>query len=297
VAEPSHKPDAFGIFAYVVYALLGAALVFGFASALDGAFETQERSVCRALSPELRSRVHGVVLDASGQPVAGAVVGEPGSADPGAGDPALRSAKSGDDGRFDLFLPEGEQPIVVDASGRRFEGAVTLEGPTDLEVEIRLPEAGQGGELTEVSRGELMAPEIESEDLAGNPIKLSDYRGKFVIVNFWATWCEPCITEWPQFDQLAKRLGDRDDVVILAVSIDEDRELIRPFLDRMSLLETQVGVVWDPTQEIHRAYGSEKIPDTFFVDEQGRLVQAFVNVRKWGAPEAFHCVDGTAGRG
>jgi thiol-disulfide isomerase/thioredoxin len=301
VAEASNKPptgpDAFGIFSYVVYALLGGVLVFAFASSLDSAMETQERSVCRALSPEIRSRVHGVVLDASGNPVAGAKINEPGTPDAAGRDPAVRSATSGDDGRFELFVPEGEQPLVVDASGVRFEGAVTVEGPTDLEVEIRLPEAGEGGELVEVARGQLMAPEIEAEDLAGNPIKLSDLRGKFVIVNFWATWCEPCITEWPQFDQLAKRLGARDDVAILAVSIDEDRNLVRPFLERMALLETEVGVVWDPTQEIHRAYGSQMIPDTFFVDEEGRLVHAFVNVRKWGAPEAFHCVDGSAGRG
>jgi thiol-disulfide isomerase/thioredoxin len=284
------------MFSYAVYVLLGGFLVFAFASALDGAMKTQDRSVCRALSPEIRSRVHGIVLDASGNPVANAKINDPGEPDPAGLDPAVRSAESGEDGRFVLFVPEGEQPLVVDADGRRFDGAVNLDAATDLEVEIRLAASGEGGELVEVSRAELMAPEIAGEDLAGNPINLSDLRGKFVIVNFWATWCEPCITEWPQIDQLAKRLGDRDDVVILAVSIDTDRDLIRPVLEQMSLLETEVGVIWDPTQEIHRAYGSEKIPDTFFVDEEGRLVNAFVNVRKWGAPEAFHCVDGMVGR-
>jgi thiol-disulfide isomerase/thioredoxin len=293
-ATPSSKPDAFGIFAYAVYVLLGCFLVFAFAWSLDGAMETQDRSICRALSPEIRSRVHGVVLDAAGNAVVGAKV-EATIAAKGR-DVAVRSAVTGDDGRFALFVPEGEQPVVVTSPGRRFEGTIAVEGPTDLEVEIRLADAADGGELVEVARGELMAPEIEGEDLAGNPIKLSDLRGKFVIVNFWATYCEPCITEWPHFDQLAKRLGARDDVAILAVSIDPERNDIQPFLKRMALLETNVGVVWDPTQEIHRAFGSDAIPDTFFVDEQGRLVDAFVNVRKWGAPEAFHCVDGTAGR-
>jgi thiol-disulfide isomerase/thioredoxin len=138
--------------------------------------------------------------------------------------------------------------------------------------------------------------ELPVVDVAAFEAMVADVRGTPLVVNFWATWCEPCITEWPQLDQLAKRLGDRDDVLILAVSIDNELGPIRPFLEQMSLLETEVGVVWDPTQEIHQAYGSEKIPDTFFVDEHGRLVQAFVNVRKWGSPEAFHCVDGSVGR-
>ena len=283
------KPDGFGIFAYVVYSLVGGLLVFGFAWSLEGAVETQTRSVCHALNPEIRSRIRGVVLDASGAPVA-----EAGINPPDEGEPQFRSAA---DGTFVAFMPEGEQTLVVVAGEQRVELPLSLEGANDVEVEVHLPSSGEeGGKLVEKGRGVLEAPEIEAEDLEGNPINLSDYRGKFVIVNFWATWCEPCITEWPQLDQLAKRLGGRDDVIILAVSIDNERSDILPFLKRMSLLETEVGVIWDPTTEIHKAFGSEKIPDTFFVDEQGRLVHAFVNVRKWGAPEAFHCVDGTAGR-
>jgi thiol-disulfide isomerase/thioredoxin len=282
------RPDGFGIFAYVIYSLVGGLLVFGFAWSLDGAVQTQERSVCRALDPEVRSRIRGVVLDAGGSPVAGAAINPP--------EQGPAQVQSEEDGTFVAFMPQGEQTFVVDAGGRRFEGPLHLQGANDLEVEVRLPDSGVGGELEEKSRAVLEAPEIQAQDLEGNPINLSDYRGKFVIVNFWATWCEPCITEWPQLDQLAKRLGDRDDVLILAVSIDNELGPIRPFLEQMSLLETEVGVVWDPTQEIHQAYGSEKIPDTFFVDEHGRLVQAFVNVRKWGSPEAFHCVDGSVGR-
>ena len=282
------KPDGFGVFAYVVYSLVGGLLVFGFAWSLQGAVETQRRSVCHALNPEIRSRIRGVVLDADGAPVAQAAINPPQDG------PA--QYQSGDDGSFVAFMPEGEQTLEVVAGDRRAVLPLMLDGANDVEVEVRLPSSGDGGAVTEKGRGVLEAPEIAAQDLEGNPINLSDYRGKFVIVNFWATWCEPCITEWPQIDQLAKRLGDRDDVVILAVSIDNERKDILPFLERMSLLETEVGVIWDPTQEIHKAYGSEKIPDTFFIDEQGRLVHAFVNVRKWGAPEAFHCVDGSAGR-
>ncbi|MCB9568079.1 MAG: TlpA family protein disulfide reductase [Myxococcales bacterium] len=134
------------------------------------------------------------------------------------------------------------------------------------------------------------APTWTLQDLQGNTVRLEDFRGKFLVINFWATWCEPCIGEWPQVDRLAERLADRDDVVVLAISIDKAREDIPPFLERMSLSGTQVKVLWDPEQAINKAYGSEKIPDTFFVGRDGELLQAYVNVRDWGKPAAFRCV-------
>lgn len=134
------------------------------------------------------------------------------------------------------------------------------------------------------------APEFTVQELAGGEVKLADLRGKFVVLNFWATWCEPCIREWPQLDRLAERLTERDDVVVLAVSVDQDRTQIAPFLARMGMEQTGVRVLWDPTGKLHTAYGSEKLPDTYFVDREGQLVHAYINVREWGRPTAFHCV-------
>ena len=140
------------------------------------------------------------------------------------------------------------------------------------------------------------APAFEVQDLAGNPVTLEDFAGKFVVLNFWATWCEPCITEWPQVHRLAERLADRDDVVVVAMSIDSDRSAIEPFLGRMSLADTPTVVLWDPQQKVHEAFGTQKIPDTYFVGPDGRLVHTFVNTRKWGTPDAYHCVSKTADR-
>jgi thiol-disulfide isomerase/thioredoxin len=142
------------------------------------------------------------------------------------------------------------------------------------------------------------AIDFAAQDLQGNPVRLSDFAGKFVVLNFWATWCEPCITEWPQVARLAERLaeGDERDVVVIALSIDEERPKIEPFLQQMSLAETNVVVLWDPNQSTHTQYGTEKIPDTYFIDEQGQLVDVFINVREWGSPEALRCVASVAGR-
>lgn len=140
------------------------------------------------------------------------------------------------------------------------------------------------------------APEMQLERLDGSPVSLTDYAGKFVVLNFWASWCEPCLREWPQLDKLGRRLGETEDVVILAVSLDHEFEDIQPYLDQAGLSETPVEVVFDRSGEANKLYGSEALPDTFFIDKKGQLIGAFVNVREWGKPHAFRCVEATAKR-
>ena len=153
------------------------------------------------------------------------------------------------------------------------------------------------------------APAFHVQDLQGNAVSLESFEGKFVVLNFWATWCEPCISEWPQVHRLAERLAGDEDIVVVALSIDNERDAILPFLERMAMaknvapdgaepqyeLTTDVMVLWDPKQEVHKTFGTEKIPDTYFLDEAGQLVHAFINVRSWGSPDALHCVDSLAG--
>ncbi len=140
------------------------------------------------------------------------------------------------------------------------------------------------------------APAFTVQDLAGNKVSLSDFRGKFVVLNFWATWCEPCITEWPQLARLAERFADREDVVILAVSVDKSASEVQAFLNRMQLQDSGVTVVWDPEEKLNKTYGSEKLPDTYFVGRDGELQQVFVNTREWGRPAAYRCVESAAAR-
>lgn len=136
---------------------------------------------------------------------------------------------------------------------------------------------------------------LSAKDLEGNDVTLSQLEGKFVVLNFWATWCEPCTREWPELDKLARRLEGRDDVVIVAVSLDQDPGLIRPYLARMGLSDTPVQVWSDATADGNRAFGGEKLPDTYFIDEAGRYVMAFINVRRWGMPAGARCVESRVG--
>lgn len=141
-----------------------------------------------------------------------------------------------------------------------------------------------------------LAPALELEDLDGNPVSLDQYRGKFLIVNFWATWCDPCIREWPDLDLLATRLVDREDIVVLAISIDTEAAVIAPFLDRMGLSDTNVQILRAKDPEAQKLWGSEMIPDTYFVSREGELEAVFVNVREWGRPKAIRCVEASAGQ-
>lgn len=142
--------------------------------------------------------------------------------------------------------------------------------------------------------GEL--PELELEDLAGNPVSLADFRGKFLVVNFWATWCQPCTREWPDLDMLAERLADRDDVAIIAISVDQEPEAIGPYLERMGLTNTRVTILRAKPVDAHKLFGSEKIPDTYFVNREGEFEALFVNVRQWGRAKAVRCVQSSADR-
>lgn len=138
------------------------------------------------------------------------------------------------------------------------------------------------------------APALELEDLDGNPVSLEQYRGKFLVVNFWATWCDPCTREWPDLDLLATRLSERDDIAVLAISVDQDAALIGPYMDRMGLAETNVEILRAKVPDAQKLWGSEKIPDTYFVTPEGELEAVFVNVREWGRPKAVRCVEASA---
>ncbi len=140
------------------------------------------------------------------------------------------------------------------------------------------------------------APALELEDMQGNPVALADLQGKFLVVNFWATWCEPCTREWPDLAILGERLSEREDVQVVAISVDQEKSAIMPYLERMGLQDAPVTLLWDRTGKAHQTFGSEKIPDTYFVNEDGVIEAVFVNVRQWGRSQAFRCVEASIDR-
>lgn len=112
-----------------------------------------------------------------------------------------------------------------------------------------------------------LAPEFVLQSADGAVRKLSNYRGKVVLVNLWATWCPPCIAEFPMLEKLAKDYSDKG-LVILAVAGDENTKDVHEFLRRSP---AQFEVLLDPDGAIGTRYGITGYPETFFVDRQGRL--------------------------
>lgn len=128
------------------------------------------------------------------------------------------------------------------------------------------------------------APETAFRDRDGDPVRLSDFRGRVVLVNFWATWCAPCVEEMPTLDALTASLG-REGLKVLAVSQDVGgREAVEPFLRERLELEN-LEVFLDPKGELSRAMGVRGLPTTFLIDARGRIVGALEGPADWnGAP-------------
>jgi thiol-disulfide isomerase/thioredoxin len=130
------------------------------------------------------------------------------------------------------------------------------------------------------------APDFKLPDASGRQVSLSSQKGHPVAVNFWATWCPPCIEEVPSLEAMATAL-DGSDMRLLAVSVDDDWAPIRKFFVK----GTKIGVLLDKSHNVPKTYGTDKFPETYFVDAAGRVRYYFVNKRNWSKPEAIACLE------
>jgi thiol-disulfide isomerase/thioredoxin len=108
------------------------------------------------------------------------------------------------------------------------------------------------------------APDFELETFGGENVRLRDLRGKIVLINFWATWCEPCKIEMPFFERLYQENKSR--LEILAVNFDEDQQKVEQFAQEYGL---SFPVLLDPGAEVQNLYRVRGYPTTFIVNEAG----------------------------
>ena len=127
------------------------------------------------------------------------------------------------------------------------------------------------------------APEFTISSPAG-PISLRQFRGQVVVLNFWASWCPPCIDETPSLVAMQQRLKSRG-IAVVGVSSDEDEQAYERFLkDYRVNFET----VRDPSARVEHLYGTVKIPETYIIDRQGVLRRKFVSSVDWPSPEVLN---------
>ena len=131
------------------------------------------------------------------------------------------------------------------------------------------------------------APNFQLQDMQGNLVALSDFRGKVVMLNFWATWCGPCRVEMPAMEGLYQTFS-RKDFQILAISTDAQGVTVtKPFQQANRLT---FPILHDADYRVGLIYGARSLPMTFMVDRQGVVRHQIFGARDWGASEAHQLV-------
>jgi len=130
------------------------------------------------------------------------------------------------------------------------------------------------------------APDFSVKADNGRTVTARDFGGKLLILNFWATWCQPCVQEVPSLNQLEAQLGSKG-LVVLGVSEDKGPQAYREFLDRFHVTYLTAR---DPAVSIKPKYGTVQIPESYLIDTKGRVVEKIVGEANWSSEQMIQHV-------
>ena len=131
---------------------------------------------------------------------------------------------------------------------------------------------------------ESLAPKFILKDLDGKKVSLKDYKGKYLLINFWATWCAPCKIEMPSIEGLYQRFkfGKFD---VLAISNDMFGEkVVRPYINAHGFTFT---VLLDPILKVSKQFGVVSLPTTFLIDPNGKIIGVLGGAEDWSSPKSI----------
>jgi peroxiredoxin len=131
------------------------------------------------------------------------------------------------------------------------------------------------------------APKFTVTAESGRTIGVPDFDGKLLVLNFWATWCPPCVEETPSLSEFARRVSPKG-VVVLGVSVDKDEKAYQAFLQRH---RPEFLTARDPETKINAEYGTFKYPETYIINNQGKVVQKIIGPANWTDQKMLSYVD------
>ncbi len=124
------------------------------------------------------------------------------------------------------------------------------------------------------------APEFSVPALPSGSLDLKNYRGQVVVLNFWATWCPPCVEETPSLEEFAEKMRDHG-VIVLSVSVDEDQKALQDFVQKYHI---SFPVGRDPDRSLAARFGTWQFPETYILDRRGLLAEKLANAADWSDP-------------
>jgi peroxiredoxin len=120
----------------------------------------------------------------------------------------------------------------------------------------------------------------------GRTISVPDFGGKLLVLNFWATWCPPCVDEMPSLDAFSRQMSS-EGVVVLGISVDRDAQVYRNFLSRANI---SFLTARDPENRINADYGTFKYPETYIIGSDGKVLEKIIGDRRWTDPQMLEMV-------
>src|SRR5471030_917424 len=129
------------------------------------------------------------------------------------------------------------------------------------------------------------APEFTITADNGRTVSVPGFGGKLLILNFWASWCPPCVEETPSLSQFAQAYEGKG-VVVMGVSVDKDEKLYRAFLQKF-----HPGFLTARDRKIHEDYGTFAYPETYIIDSQGKVLRKIAEAVDWTNPEMTKFID------
>ena len=142
--------------------------------------------------------------------------------------------------------------------------------------------------LTAVKKS-IQASDFELQDMDEETVKLSDYRGKVVLLNFWATWCPPCIREMPSMERLHQQV-DADDFKVIAVNQMEDADEVFAFTGQLEVDPT-FEILFDTNSSVSQDYAVRGLPTTYLIDKKGKIRYRAVGGREFDHAEVVKLIE------